>query len=119
VLDEAIFTAPAHPNWGGTALIGPAGDLLGIGSLQLERARERGSNEHLNMIVPIDDLKPILDDLMKVRQAEPAAAAVARSLCHRGRGQDRRGRPRVARPRAGGRHPHRRHHSGGRRPRGE
>ena len=65
VLDEAIFTAPAHPNWGGTALIGPAGDLLGIGSLQLERARERGSNEHLNMIVPIDDLKPILDDLMK------------------------------------------------------
>jgi S1-C subfamily serine protease len=65
VLDEAIFTAPAHPNWGGTALIGPAGDLLGIGSLQLERARERGPNEHLNMIVPIDDLKPILDDLLK------------------------------------------------------
>ena len=65
VLDEAIFTAPAHPNWGGTALIGPGGDLLGIGSLQLERARERGSSEHLNMIVPIDDLKPILDDLMK------------------------------------------------------
>jgi S1-C subfamily serine protease len=65
VVDEAIFTAPSHPNWGGTALIGPAGDLLGIGSLQLERARERGSNEHLNMIVPIDDLKPILDDLMK------------------------------------------------------
>ncbi|MFZ0776980.1 MAG: S1C family serine protease, partial [Xanthobacteraceae bacterium] len=30
VLDEAIFTAPAHPNWGGTALIGPAGELLGI-----------------------------------------------------------------------------------------
>ena len=54
VLDEAIFTAPAHPNWGGTALIGPAGDLLGIGSLQLERARERGPNEHLNMVVPID-----------------------------------------------------------------
>jgi len=65
VLDEAIFTAPAHPNWGGTALIGPAGDLLGIGSLQLERAREKGPNEHLNMIVPIDDLKPILDDLLK------------------------------------------------------
>jgi S1-C subfamily serine protease len=65
VLDEAIFTSPAHPNWGGTALLGPAGDLLGIGSLQLERARERGDNEHLNMIVPIDDLKPILDDMLK------------------------------------------------------
>src|SRR5438477_1739471 len=65
VLDEAIFTTPAHPNWGGTALIGAAGDLLGVGSLQVERARERGPNEHLNMVVPIDDLKPILDDLLK------------------------------------------------------
>src|SRR6476646_9836366 len=65
VLDEAIFTAPAHPNWGGTALLGPAGDLLGIGSLQLERASDKGKSEHLNMVVPIDDLKPILDDLMK------------------------------------------------------
>ena len=26
VLDDAIFTFPAHPNWGGTALIGPRGD---------------------------------------------------------------------------------------------
>jgi S1-C subfamily serine protease len=64
VLDEAIFTYPAHPNWGGTALISPHGELIGIGSLQLERARE-GKNEHLNMVVPIDLLKPILDDLRK------------------------------------------------------
>lgn len=64
VLDEAIFTAPSHPNWGGTALIGPAGDLLGIGSLQLQQASESGRSEHLNMIVPIDLLKPILDDLL-------------------------------------------------------
>jgi len=64
VLDEAIFTYPAHPNWGGTALIAANGQLAGIGSLQLERARE-GKNEHLNMIVPIDLLKPILDDMRK------------------------------------------------------
>jgi S1-C subfamily serine protease len=64
VLDEAIFTAPSHPNWGGTALIGAAGDLLGIGSLQVQQAREGGTSEHLNMIVPIDLLKPILDDLL-------------------------------------------------------
>lgn len=64
VLDEAIFTAPAHPHWGGTAVIGPAGDLIGIGSLHLEQAREGGASEHLNMIVPIDLLKPILDDLL-------------------------------------------------------
>ena len=64
VLDEAIFTAPAHPNWGGTAVIGSAGELIGVGSLQLEQGREKSLSSHLNMIVPIDLLKPILDDLM-------------------------------------------------------
>jgi S1-C subfamily serine protease len=64
VLDEAIFTTPAHPNWGGTALIGSGGNLLGIGSLQVQQAREGGKAEHLNMIVPIDLLKPVLDDLL-------------------------------------------------------
>ena len=63
-LEEAIFTAPSHPQWGGSALIGPAGDLLGIGSLQLQRDAEGGRREDLNMIVPIDVLKPILDDLL-------------------------------------------------------
>src|SRR5947208_15471537 len=72
VLDEAIFTAPAHPNWGGTALIGPQGDLLGIGSLHLEQPRGENT-EHLNMIVPIDLLKPILDDLLTLgRRNHPA-----------------------------------------------
>ena len=72
VLDEAIFTFPAHPNWGGTALISPKGELIGIGSLQLERARE-GKNEHLNMVVPIDLLKPILDDLRKFGRVDKPA----------------------------------------------
>jgi S1-C subfamily serine protease len=62
VLDEAIFTYPAHPNWGGTGLISPQGELIGIGSLQVERAHD-SENEYLNMIVPIDLLKPILNDL--------------------------------------------------------
>jgi S1-C subfamily serine protease len=64
LLDEAIFTYPAHPNWGGTALISNGGELIGIGSLQLERERA-GRTEHVNMIVPIDLLKPALDDLRK------------------------------------------------------
>jgi S1-C subfamily serine protease len=55
-LEEAIFTAPSHPQWGGSALIGPAGDLLGVGSLQLQREGDGGKREDLNMIVPIDDL---------------------------------------------------------------
>ena len=64
LLDEAIFTLPAHPNWGGTGLISNRGELIGIGSLQLERERE-SKTEHVNMIVPIDLLKPVLDDLRK------------------------------------------------------
>lgn len=62
LLDEAIFTFPAHPNWGGTGLINGSGELIGIGSLQLERESEN-SSDHVNMIVPIDLLKPIMDDL--------------------------------------------------------
>ena len=64
VLDEAIFTAPAHPHWGGTAVLGPAGDLIGVGSLQVEGMLKGGRSEPLNMVVPIDLLKPILDDLL-------------------------------------------------------
>jgi S1-C subfamily serine protease len=64
VVDEAIFTAPSHPNWGGTALIGQGGELMGIGSLQLQEGREQGPPGDINMIVPIDLLKPIFDDLL-------------------------------------------------------
>ncbi|HZH53466.1 MAG TPA: S1C family serine protease [Microvirga sp.] len=64
LIDDAIFTAPAHPNWGGTALIGPRGDLVGIGSLQLQHQASGGRIVPLNMSVPIDLLKPILDDLL-------------------------------------------------------
>jgi S1-C subfamily serine protease len=64
LLDEALFTYPAHPNWGGTGLIANTGELIGIGSLQLERERA-GKAEHVNMIVPIDLLTPVLDDLLR------------------------------------------------------
>ncbi len=69
VLDDALFTAPAHPTWSGTAMIGPAGDLIGIGSLQLQQQaagaspRGKDSTVDVNMSVPIDLLKPILEDL--------------------------------------------------------
>jgi S1-C subfamily serine protease len=82
LIDEAIYTAPAHPFWGGTALIGPAGDLLGIGSLQIQTAssdpvrqaaRRSRQADDANMIVPIDLLKPIFDDLATIgRPNRPA-----------------------------------------------
>jgi S1-C subfamily serine protease len=64
LLDDAIFTQPAHPNWGGTGLISNRGELIGIGSLQLERERD-GKSDFVNMIVPIDLLKPVLEDLRR------------------------------------------------------
>jgi S1-C subfamily serine protease len=64
VLDDAIFTAPAHPFWGGTGLIGPEGDLLGVGSLQLEQAGSDGESVPINMYIPTDLLKPVLDDML-------------------------------------------------------
>jgi S1-C subfamily serine protease len=69
VLDEAMFTGPAHPNWGGTAVIGPKGELLGIGSLQIQQAAAQKRVEDVNMVVPIDLLKPILDDLQTIGRA--------------------------------------------------
>ncbi len=62
-LDEAIFVAPAHPAWGGAALIGSDGKLLGIGSLHLQMNRS-GAVADVNMVVPIDLLAPILADLV-------------------------------------------------------
>ncbi len=75
VLDEAIFTAPAHPYWGGAALIGAGGDVIGIGSLQVEQRPAAGEGGQLNMTVPIDLLTPILDDLLSTgRPARPPHA---------------------------------------------
>src|SRR5437764_1634197 len=65
VLDEAMFTAPAHPQWGGAALIGADGKLVGIGSL-LVQEKVDASTLQGNMIVPIDILAPILDDMVKL-----------------------------------------------------
>ncbi|MET0192728.1 MAG: S1C family serine protease [Hyphomicrobiaceae bacterium] len=73
VLDEAFFTTPAHPNWGGTAVIGPGGDLIGIGSLQIQQMVASRQGDDANMIVPIDLLKPILQDLITIgRPNRPA-----------------------------------------------
>jgi S1-C subfamily serine protease len=68
VLDEAVFTAPAHPQWGGAALLGGDGELLGIGSLLVQE--QVGDNTiQGNMIVPIDLLEPILGDMVATGRA--------------------------------------------------
>jgi S1-C subfamily serine protease len=63
-LDDALFTAPAHPFWGGCGLIGTDGKLMGIGSLILQQGDQRGRRLDMNMVVPIGHLAPILKDLL-------------------------------------------------------
>ncbi|MBV8914012.1 MAG: serine protease, partial [Acetobacteraceae bacterium] len=63
LLEDAIFTIPAHPFWGGAGLLGVDGSLLGIGSLVMQQGGE-GKRQDMNMVVPIQLLLPILDDLL-------------------------------------------------------
>ena len=73
LLDSAIFTSPPVMDWSGAALIGPKGELLGIGSLIVPDAGSPGTQSPGNMFVPVDLLKPILEDLVaKGRRGGPA-----------------------------------------------
>ncbi len=65
LLDSAIFTYPPVQNWSGAALIGTQGELLGVGSLIVGDAGGPGTQSPGNMFVPVDLLKPILDDLIE------------------------------------------------------
>jgi S1-C subfamily serine protease len=64
LLDSAIFTYPPVMDWSGAPLIGAKGELLGIGSLIVPDAGGAGTRSPGNMFVPIDLLKPILEDLI-------------------------------------------------------
>jgi len=63
VLDNAIFTSPPHPQWGGAALLNSSGSLVGIGSLFLQELFE-GQSQQGNMVVPTSIVFPILDNLI-------------------------------------------------------
>jgi S1-C subfamily serine protease len=63
-LENAIFTSPPIAGFGGAALIGRDGRLLGIGSLFVGDAMQGSRPLPGNMFVPIDRLKPIMADLL-------------------------------------------------------
>ena len=67
LVEEAIFTTPAHPEWSGAGLFDADGALIGIASLLLQQTADGESDDKSdqgNMIVPIDILEPILDSLV-------------------------------------------------------
>jgi serine protease Do len=60
-VERAIFTTPPVENWSGAALVNAQGKLVGVGSLILRDAAATGTPG--NMFVPVNLLKPVLDDL--------------------------------------------------------
>jgi S1-C subfamily serine protease len=64
LLDSAIYTYPPVMDWSGAPLISAKGELLGIGSLIVPDAGGPGTQSPGNLFVPVDLLKPILDDLI-------------------------------------------------------
>jgi S1-C subfamily serine protease len=63
MIADALFTVPAHPQWGGAALVDKGGRLIGIGSLLLQETMGDETDQG-NMFVPIDLVEPILEDLI-------------------------------------------------------
>ncbi len=63
-IDSALFTAPARVDHSGAALFNARGELLGIGALFVHNALgEEAPRVPGNMFVPVDLLKPILQEL--------------------------------------------------------
>ena len=71
LLDNAIITEPAHPHWSGSALLAATGELMGVGSLSLQRQTRSGATRPINMFVPSELLPPILHDLARGKPAHP------------------------------------------------
>ena len=63
LLEEAIYTVPAYPNFGGAALISPEGKLVGIVSLFTQVPIPGVGLLPCNVSIPIDLLNPILASL--------------------------------------------------------
>lgn len=73
LLEDAIYTSPPYANFGGAALIGSDGRLLGIGSLFTELQVQGIGKLPCNVFIPIDQLQPIFDDLIAIgRPRKPA-----------------------------------------------
>jgi len=73
MIEGGIFTAPPRFEHSGAALLDADGRLVGVGSLWVSDALEIGAAFPGNMFVPIDLLKPLLNDLLATgRRREPA-----------------------------------------------
>jgi S1-C subfamily serine protease len=73
MIDDAIFTSPPRYEHSGAGLLDDRGRLVGIASLWVSDALEVGAAFPGNMFVPVDLLKPLLEDLVETgRRRGPA-----------------------------------------------
>lgn len=72
LLEEAMLLAPFHPRWDGAPVLDGNDAVIGIGSLHLQTLDE-GTILDVNMVVPIDLFKPLVDDLVTVGRPRRAA----------------------------------------------
>ncbi|MDF1792374.1 MAG: S1C family serine protease [Thalassobaculaceae bacterium] len=70
LLENALYTSPPIPNFGGAALFAGDGRLVGVGSLILQ---DVGVGLPGNLYVPVDLLPPILGDLLAFGHATTPA----------------------------------------------
>lgn len=64
LLEEALYVTPPHPEYAGAAMLDANGRLMGIGSIYTQIVMPQYGAVPCNMFVPIDLLKPILEDLI-------------------------------------------------------
>jgi len=69
LLDDALFTAPPHPEWSGAALLDARGRLIGIGSLFVQEA-DGDDTVKGNMFVPSELIDPIENDMRRLGRAD-------------------------------------------------
>ena len=72
LIDGAIFTSPPRLDHSGAALINKNGELIGVGSLFVMDALTPGEKLPGNMFVPIDLLKPVLDEMIRTGTTQSA-----------------------------------------------
>ena len=65
LIDNAIFTSPPRFDHSGAALINKDGELVGVGSLFVMDAVTPGERMPGNMFVPVDLIKPILEEMVR------------------------------------------------------
>ena len=65
LIDDAIFTSPPRLDHSGAALVNQQGEIVAIGSLFVLEALTPGQRLPGNMFVPVDLVRPVLDELVR------------------------------------------------------